>query len=56
MNRALVNAKRGKRGKKDGDALSIRKKYLGRFIFFFCDAIKVQSVFDGSFQVLHHPG
>jgi len=42
VNRALVNAKRRKRGKEDGDALSIRKK--------------MQLVFDGFLQVLHHPG
>ena len=55
MNRALVNAKRGKRGDEEEDALRVRKKYLGG-LFFFSDAIKVQLVFDGSLQVLHHPG
>ena len=55
MNRALVNAKRGKRGDEEEDALRVRKKYLGGYYFFF-DAIKMQLVFDGFLQVLHRPG
>ena len=56
MNRALMNAKRGKWGEEEEDALRVRKKYLGGFIIFFFDAIKVQLVFDGFLQVLHRPG
>ena len=48
VNGALVNAKRGKRGVEEEDALRVRKKYLGG-LFFSCDAIKVQLVFDGFF-------
>ena len=53
VNRALVNAKRGKRGEEDGDALNVRKVFG---LFFFYDTIKMQLVFDGFLQVPHRPG
>ena len=51
MNRALVNAKRGKRGDEEEDALRVRKKYLGGLLFFlWCnkDAVSFWWVFAGA--------
>ena len=50
----MKSARRGARRIKT--RLACKKSILGGLLFFFCDVIKMQLVFDGSLQVLHHPG
>ena len=45
----------GRGARKMEKRLAYEKSILG-CLFFSCEVIKVQLVFDGFLQVLHHPG